>query len=172
MRGAHYELVAHVGKTRGLEGKVTATAAGDFPFALYEGLAVHVVPPTLYGPRNLVVESVEELSANTFVVGFAGIDSIDDAEQIAGRSLLADCEALDLDDAFEFEEIGRTLVDERFGELGAIVEIIETPANDVWVVRGARGEILVPIIEDVVVEIPEDPNEPIRTRVMDGLIGE
>lgn len=37
--------------------------------------------------------------------------------------------------------------------LGKVTEIIETGANDVYVVRGERGEILVPAIKEVVRQI-------------------
>jgi 16S rRNA processing protein RimM len=37
--------------------------------------------------------------------------------------------------------------------LGQVADILETGANDVYVVRGERGEILVPAIKDVVKEI-------------------
>ena len=38
-------------------------------------------------------------------------------------------------------------------KLGEVTDIIETGANDVYIVRGARGEILVPAIKDVVKQI-------------------
>ena len=37
--------------------------------------------------------------------------------------------------------------------IGTVADILETGANDVYVVRGERGEILVPAIKDVVKEI-------------------
>jgi 16S rRNA processing protein RimM len=37
--------------------------------------------------------------------------------------------------------------------LGEVTDIIETGANDVYVVRGQKGEILVPAIKDVVKQI-------------------
>jgi 16S rRNA processing protein RimM len=40
--------------------------------------------------------------------------------------------------------------------LGEVTDILETGANDVYVVRGGRGEILVPAIKDVVKKI--DPS--------------
>ena len=88
MSCTEYELVARVGKARGLEGEVTATTAGNLPFSVYEGLHVHVVPPTLDGPRELDVCSVCEGAGNTYQLRFDGVDSIDAAEQIAGRFLL------------------------------------------------------------------------------------
>lgn len=171
MAKAHYELVAHIGKARGLEGEVTATAVGDLPFFVYEGLHVHVVPPSLQGPRSLVVSEVIEVSPRSFRLRFEDVDSIADAESIAGRYLLANVDDLDGIDEFG-SEIGLQVVDERYGELGRIEEIIETPANSVWVVRGERGEVLIPVIDDVIISYPENDADPIRTRLMDGLVEE
>lgn len=169
MAATEYELVARVGKARGLEGEVTATAAGDLPFSVHAGLLVHVVPPTLYGARELTVSSVEDGPGSTYRLRFEEIDTIDDAEQLAGRFLLAAEDDLE-DLCGPLHDVGRVIVDERYGDLGRIVEVIETPANDVWIVDGPRGEVLVPIIDEVVVDCPEDPEAPIRTAVMDGLI--
>lgn len=169
MSRTEYELVARVGKARGLEGEVTATTAGNLPFSVYEGLHVHVVPPTLQGPRELDVISVSKGAGNTYQLRFAGIDTIDVAEQIAGRFLLADVRDLEgLDNPVL--EIGRMVVDERHGELGEIREVIETAAHDVWVIDGPYGEVLVPVVDEVIVSYPEAAGEAIRTRVMDGLI--
>ena len=53
--------------------------------------------------------------------------------------------------------------------LGTIVEIMSAPANDVWVVEGNRyGEVLIPVIEQVVLDLPDQGT--ISVRVMDGLI--
>ena len=132
---------------------------------------MHVVPPTLHGPRELTVESITETGKGTCSVRFLEIDSADAASQIAGRYLLARVEDCGLDAQEEpLYEIGRLVVDERYGDLGAIVELIETAANDVWVIDGPYGEVLVPIIEDVVIDIPESADEPIRTHVMDGIV--
>lgn len=169
MSCTEYELVARVGKARGLEGEVTATTAGNLPFSVYVGLHVHVVPPTLHGPRELDVTSVSEGAGNTYQLRFAGVDSIDAAEQIAGRFLLADerdLEGLDM----PLREIGRTVIDERHGQLGQIKEVIETAAHDVWVIDGPHGEVLVPVVDEVIVDYPQDEDEPICTHVMDGLL--
>lgn len=171
MSCADYELVARVGKTHGLEGEVTAHPAGDLPFSVYEGLHVFVVPPTLYGQRELVVSSVDEAAGSAYYLRFENVDSIEDAEQIAGHFLLADSQDLDeyLDDDYLIE-MGRSVIDERFGELGEIVEVLETPAHAVWVVHGAYGEVLIPVIDEVVIALPEKPSDPISTHIMDGLL--
>ena len=38
-------------------------------------------------------------------------------------------------------------------QLGTITEVLERPANDVWLVRGDLGETLVPAVHDAVQEV-------------------
>lgn len=169
MPATRYEYAARVVKPRGLEGEVTATAAASLPFCLYEGLEVFAVPPSLYGPRRMVVEAVRNLGGDSFGVRFLGLSSIDDVEELAGCYLLANLDDLDLG---EFDDwlIGARVVDERYGELGEVTEYLQTPANDVLVVTGAYGEVLVPIIDEAIVSVPESEGDPILTHVMNGLI--
>ncbi|MGI6032521.1 MAG: ribosome maturation factor RimM [Coriobacteriales bacterium] len=169
MPATRYEYAARVIKPRGLEGEVTAVAAVGLPFCLYEGLEVFAVPPSLYGPRRMVVEAVRDLGGDSFGVRFSGLSSIDDVEELSGCYLLADLDDLDLGE-FDGWLIGARVVDERYGELGKVTEYLQTPANDVLVVTGAYGEVLVPIIDEVIVSVPENDGDLILTHVMDGLI--
>jgi len=58
------------------------------------------------------------------------------------------------DDAFyHYQLIGLHAVTTSGEDLGAITDIIATGANGVFVVRGPRGELLIPAIEDVVQEV-------------------
>lgn len=153
MSCTEYELVARVGKARGLEGEVTATTAGNLPFSVYEGLHVHVVPPTLDGPRELDVCSVCEGAATPISFASTASTRLTPQSRLPGRFLLADVR--DLEDLnMPVRDIGRGVVDERHGELGEIREVIETAAHDVWVIDGPHGEVLVPVVDEVIVAYP------------------
>ena len=54
-------------------------------------------------------------------------------------------------------------------DLGVIAEILSTPANDVFVVQGPAGEVLVPYINDIVAEERLDMGE-IIIHPMPGLL--
>ena len=171
MSGSPYVDIARVAKTRGLEGKVTVRCTDGLPFCMHEGLQVHVVPPTLYGVRSTSVESLDVLGDGTVVVGLEGVESIGDAEELSGKHLLALREDLDLSAEDDYIGImGRSVVDELRGELGHVTEIIETPGNDVLVIEGSFGEVLIPFVEEMVLEVPEDESLPIRTHCVEGLI--
>ena len=64
--------------------------------------------------------------------------------------------------------LGREVVDEKSGPLGSIVEVMVGPANDVWVVEGPLGEVLLPAVESVVVDASGEG--PIRVLAPEGLL--
>jgi|APTNR8051073442_1049403.scaffolds.fasta_scaffold05309_3 16S rRNA processing protein RimM len=53
--------------------------------------------------------------------------------------------------------------------LGEIVDIMELPANDVWVMRTDKAEIPLPVIDDVIKSVDIEKKE-IRIELMDGLM--
>ena len=133
-------------------------------------MRVALTPPALKRDRFCAVESVTE-TGDGDLVKFSGIDDLTGAEGVAGCYVLADAADIDLDplDRAYDDLMGRSVVDERFGDLGSICEIMSTPANDVWVVDGGRyGEVLIPVIEQVVLDLPDEGA--ISVRCMDGLI--
>jgi 16S rRNA processing protein RimM len=54
---------------------------------------------------------------------------------------------------YHHELLGLQAVTETGESLGELVDILETGANDVWVVNGPDGEILLPAIPDVIREV-------------------
>jgi 16S rRNA processing protein RimM len=48
------------------------------------------------------------------------------------------------------ELIGLRVVTNTGQELGTIGDVISTGANDVWVVPGSNGELMIPAIADVI----------------------
>ncbi|WP_180552188.1 ribosome maturation factor RimM, partial [Staphylococcus haemolyticus] len=68
------------------------------------------------------------------------------------------------------EIIGCKVVSEEDGDvIGEIIDILQTGANDVWVVKGAKKEHYIPYIEDVVREINVE-DKVITIYVMEGLL--
>ena len=66
------------------------------------------------------------------------------------------------------EVLGLEVQDEAGSAFGPVVDIIETGANDVYVVRTPAGDLLLPAIRDVVLSI--DPRAGHMTvRLMPGL---
>ena len=70
------------------------------------------------------------------------------------------------------ELIGFEVVDEEEGLIGKLTEILQTGANDVYVVtRPDASEVLLPVIPSVVLNIDAD-RRLIRVRLIPGLLDE
>ena len=171
LSGTPYETIARVVKTRGLEGKVLVRCTEGLPFCIYEGLELWVVPPLLEGVRRSLVLSLESCGDDSAVIGLEGLDSIDEAERLVGRYLLAHAEDLDLDPQEDMVLVlGCRAVSDDGRELGRVTEYLETKANDVLVITRHDGsELLVPVIEETVVAVPEQDGDPLVLHLLDGL---
>lgn len=142
------------------------------PFLLEKGLNCALTPPALDRDRFCLIESVS-CGGSEALVSFTGIDSLDAAEAVAGCYVLVAEDDLDLsplDHAID-DVLERKVEDARYGYLGVITEVICTPANDVWTIdEGPFGELLIPVIDEVIDSIPDDG--PIHTTIMDGIVTE
>lgn len=166
-----YRNIARVIKPHGSKGEVVVAALRGLPFCVAPGLTVALTPPALDRERFTTVRSVGSVRDGSALVSFSGVSTIQDAEGIAGCRVLARRADLDLPaGALAFDElVGRSVADEAAGPLGAIEEIMESPAHDIWVVRGRRGEVLIPVVDELIRELPE--KGPITVSLPAGLIG-
>lgn len=89
-------------------------------------------------------------------VKLVGVDSREAAEALRGQSIEVPkslLEPLPVGQYYRFEIIGMQVYDARRGRLGEIRQVLTTGANDVYVVEGERGEVLLPAIDDVIKEV-------------------
>jgi len=143
--------------------------AAEASFALLTGTQVWFVPPVA-SARSSRILSVRPGPKGPLAT-LEGFGSIDAARHLVGSRILARVEDVPEEwfDEDELDVVGMQVTDVVHGELGEIVEVIVTGANDVFVVEGPRGEVLVPVIEDVVLEIDEDA-ETVTVRLLPGLL--
>ncbi len=141
----------------------------DVSFDIPVGLDVWLVPPPATD-RSTVIESVR-CGPKGPLVKLAGVDSIEHASTLRGVTITASADDLPLEIAEEpFDPVGMTISDESRGEIGVISDVIVTGANDVWVVdHGPWGQVLVPVIDDVILDIDDAANL-VRVRLLHGLI--
>lgn len=158
-----YRRIARVQKAHGRSGEVVTVPAHGLPLLVRVGLEVAVVPPPLRGSRWHTVSSCARDGRSGALVALSDVDTISAAEALVGRELLARVADLPDDLALHDAErlVGREVSDERTGERGRIAEVMRGPANDVWVVRGERGELLLPVIDDVVSAVPDEGPIPV-----------
>ncbi len=105
------------------------------------------------------------------LIALKGIESVDVAERWRGARIRVDKESLPSAEPgsyYWYQIIGLEVftLNKRF--LGHIEEIFPTGANDVYVVRNGKKEVLIPAIDSVVVEINLE-NKFIKVDLPEGL---
>jgi 16S rRNA processing protein RimM len=100
------------------------------------------------------------LKDNLAIIRIDGITSREMADEFRDQIVQVDLEnaaPLEEGEYYHFELIGLTAVDESGNVLGEVTEIIETGANDVYVIKDDEGkETLIPALQEVVPEINVD----------------
>ena len=90
------------------------------------------------------------------VLKFHGLDSLPEARALVGLEITvpqSDVPDLPPGEYFHFQLLGLTVVTEDGEELGVLGELLETGSNDVYVVSGGAGELLIPALEEVVLDV-------------------
>lgn len=167
---APFVTVARVIKTHGLQGEVAVKPVADLPLGVLEGLTVWFVPPPS-GVRESVVAAVRQ-GPKGALLSFRDVTDLSSARALCGRSILV--RATDVEGSLgepEPDVIGMSVADVDRGPLGVVDDVIVTGANDVWVVNGPLGQILIPVIDDVLEEY-DDETDTMRVRLLPGLIDE
>ena len=150
-------IVGEVLGPHGVSGLLRVRPLTDFP-ERFIGLKTIYVGDAL---RPYVVERAS-VTDSTVLLKLRGIDSAEAAEQLRGALLrVPRSEAVPLGpgEYYYDEIIGLEVVTTAGERLGQIVDILRTGSNDVYVVHGPRGEVLIPAIADVVKEIRLDQGE-------------
>jgi len=166
--------VGRIVNTHGIRGEVRVLSTTDFEeerFAVGNRLAAFKKNDKK--PSWVTIESVRR-HKNFILLTFEGMDNINMVEPFkegllkVTKDQMTD-DLLQENEFFFHEIIGCEIVSEEGEKIGVVSDILQTGANDVWVVKGAKKEHYIPYIEDIVKEINVDDKR-IVIHVMDGLL--
>lgn len=106
------------------------------------------------------------------IVKFKGIDNINEIEKYKGRSLLVsreDAVELEEDEYYIADLIGMEVLTDE-GEKGTLKDVIETGANEVYVVDFEKfGEVLIPAIHQCILDVDVE-NMRMKVHLLEGLV--
>ena len=109
---------------------------------------------------------------NQVILKFKGIDNINDIEKYKGKDLLVhreDAVALEDNENYVADLIDLKVVTDEGVVLGYLTEVMETGANDVYVVETEDGkELLLPAIRDCILDVDLD-EEVMTVHILPGL---
>lgn len=164
-----YLAVGKLRRPHGIYGEMVMEVLTDFPERFRPGAVVYV------GPRRvpLTIRSVRPYR-EMLLVSFEEYPNRDQVEAL--RNLLVTVPAeeappLDEGEVYLHQLLGLRVVTDEGVLLGRLVEILETGANDVYIVEPEEGgaEILLPAIDEVVLHIDLERGE-MTVHLLDGLL--
>ena len=107
------------------------------------------------------------------ILKFKGYDNIDDIVKYRGKSLFVPREnavKLQKDEYFIADLIGLKVVNEDGSFTGVLKDVMETGANDVYIVESQDGkEVLSPAIKDCILQVDFE-KEQVLVHLLDGLL--
>ena len=122
--------------------------------------------------KTLEIEQVKFFK-NMVILKFKGFDNINDVEMWRQKDLLITREQavkLSPDENFIVDLIGLAVMTDEGEKLGEMVDVLQTGANDVYVVKTGSGkEVLLPAIKDCILNVDLEKGE-MLVHVLDGLL--
>ena len=156
--------------THGLKGEVKVYPTTDYPERFEE--IKEVLLDTGRTKMPLEIQSVRYFK-NLVILKFKGINDINDIEKYKQCSLWVTREnatPLYEDEYYIADLIGCTVYLEDETEFGELIQVIETGANDVYVIKMTDGkEVLIPAIKDCILDVDIEAQE-MTIHLMDGLL--
>lgn len=166
-----YLKVGKIVNTHGLQGEVRVISNSDFKDERFkDGSELFIDYNDSYIPVEVKSYRVNK---NFDLLKFVDMYHINDVEKYKGCEILVDAanlSKLDDEEFYFYEIIGAQVKTIDDVILGEIIDILQTGANDVWVVkRKGEKDVLIPYIEDVVKDVDID-NKMVIVELLEGLI--
>ena len=166
--GPVFLAVAKVRRPHGVHGELVVEIITDYPERLQPGKTVYV------GSENKPLTISTRRSHNEgLILGFEDITTPEEAGKYRNRvlSILAsEAHALQEGEYYFHDLLGLRVINESGESLGTLTEIIETGANDVYIVMDPEGtELLIPAIPDVVLDVDLNAKK-MMVRLLPGLM--
>ena len=150
-----YLVVGLLRRAHGLRGEILMDVITDFPERLRENIPVFLGRQH----RPAIIESRRTVSRG-MLVKFRGVGTSEAATSLRGQQVFvtsAGRPALQSGYHYHHQLLGSNVVDEHGHLVGRLIEILQTGANDVYVVEQAGGkELLLPAITSVILKVDID----------------
>jgi 16S rRNA processing protein RimM len=163
-------VVGKLGKPHGLHGEIVMDVFTDFPERIQPGDVFYTGQE--YVPQKLLKRRPH---ARGLLVKFEGYVERDEVAKLRNQIVYvrtADRPPLEEGEYYHHQLLGMQVLDEGGQLLGQVKRILETGANDVYVIHDPAGhELLVPAIDSVILDIDLE-GRILRIHLLPGLLPE
>jgi 16S rRNA processing protein RimM len=171
-----YVTIAHITSTFGLRGAVKAEIRTDFPERFDRLQVAYLLSADNKGeePKLYNVLSAKVQNEKQVVIRLEGVTKIEQAELLRGYNVsvpVGEVVELPDDEYYVFQIIGLEVYSLADEYVGRVINVLNYPANDVYVVRGplSKNDVLIPAVKDIVKKI-ELEEKRITVDLLEGLI--
>ena len=169
-----YLSVGQVLRPHGVRGELRVGIITDYPELLGQHAYFYLAhPDSPDATHRYVVEGIR-LHKKSLLLKLEGCDDRTAAEGLRGMLVqipVEDAVPLEEGEYYHFQLVGVRVETESGEWLGQVVQVIKTGANDVYIVRGPRGEVLLPAIDDVVLDLDLESKR-MMVHLLPGLLAE
>jgi 16S rRNA processing protein RimM len=171
-KSPEYLVIGEVLRPHGVLGELRIRILTDYPERIAQLQTVYLGTGPDAPVKPYPVEGMR-LHLEYGLLKLRGINARLKADRLRGLFVMVDIEhAVPLEEGefYLYELLGLEVRTVEGETLGTIREVIETGANDVYVVKGSRyGEVLIPATEETIVQ-SDIPGGMITVRLPDGLL--
>ena len=170
--GAEYLAIGRIVKPFGVRGELVVESLTDDP-GRFSALTTVMMGKDADSASEVIIEEVRA-AGRGIRLRLNGIGDRDAAEALRGAFLfVAPADRIKLPPGRHFVHtlIGLAVVSEEGEDLGRLADVLKLPAHDVYVVRGDRGEVMIPVVEEFVREI-DTVSGTITVRLIEGMSAE
>ena len=155
MNGSRLVPVGKIVRTHGLRGALKIFPYGETLGLQKPGASFHLCSASDKEKLELTLVSLRSQGRH-YVVHFAELPDIDSAQMVIEREVFVPEECLpptSEGEYYHYQLLGLRVETAAGKEIGVLRSIIETGSNDVYVVDDSTREILIPALDDVVLEV-------------------
>jgi 16S rRNA processing protein RimM len=168
-------LLGRVLRPHGIRGELRIEVLTAYPERIVSGSKVYVGPD----PDDVSAAVLHDVTGarkhlQYLILQLEGFEDRNEADTLRDQFVmvaLEDAVPLEEGEFYLYQVIGLSVYTVDGDYLGEVSDVIETGANDVYVVQGPRGEVLLPATEECVVDIDIDAKR-MTINLIEGLLGD
>lgn len=161
-------VIGRLHRPHGVKGEIVMEIITDFPERLRPGVVVYAGEQQL--PLKITGKRIHQ---RDLLLSFEGYNNPEKVGELRNELLYvrtADRPPLPEGEYYHHQMIGLSVISDDGQYLGRLTQILDNPANDIYVVQPEHGgEILLPAIEDVILDVNLSKRE-LRVHLLPGLL--
>jgi len=169
----HYLVLGKIERPHGVRGEIRMRIMTDYPERLRDLKQVYLgTDPHKEEARLYTIDTLRFHQGNA-LLRFKETTDRNDADLLRGLLVmidLANAVPLEDDEFYLYQIIGATVITDEGQTLGTVKDVIETGANDVYVLKSPDyGELLIPVHDETLLDVDVDARQ-ITVRLPEGLL--